>query len=78
MNHASNEKQQTHLTEGMKLPNQDMIRTLGEKEIYKYLVILLADSIKQVEMEDNIKKDISEELESYSRQDYVAETLSKE
>ena len=26
-----------HLTEGMELSNQDKIRTLGEKETYKYL-----------------------------------------
>ena len=39
-----------HLTNGMKLQNQDKIRTLGEKEAYKYLVILEADTIKQVEM----------------------------
>ena len=35
-----------HLTDGMKLPNQDKIRTLGEKETYKYLGILEADTIK--------------------------------
>ena len=40
----------------MELPNQDNIRTLGEKEIYKYLGILEADTIKQVEMNDKIKK----------------------
>ena len=35
-----------HLTDGMELPNKDKIRTLGEKEIYKYLGILEADTIK--------------------------------
>ena len=39
-----------HLTDGMELPNQDKIRTLGEKETYIYLGILEADTIKQVEM----------------------------
>ena len=39
-----------HLADGMELPNQDKIRTLGEKETYKYLSILEADTIKQVEM----------------------------
>ena len=29
-----------HLTNGMELPNKDKIRTLGEKESYKYLGIL--------------------------------------
>ena len=35
-----------HLTDGMELPNQDKIRTLGGKETYKYLDILEADTIK--------------------------------
>ena len=41
----------------MKLPSQDKIRKLGEKETYKYLGILEADTIKQVEMKDKIKKE---------------------
>ena len=45
-----------HLTDGMKLPNQDKIRTLGEKETYKYLGILEANTIKQMEMKDKIQK----------------------
>ena len=63
-----------HLIDGMELPNQDKIRTLGEKETYKYLGILKADTIKEAEMKEKRKK----ELESYSRQNYLAETLSKE
>ena len=35
-----------HLTDRMELPNQDKIRTLGEKETYKYFGILEADTIK--------------------------------
>ena len=35
---------------GIKLPNQVVIRTLEEKETYKYLGILEADTIKQVEI----------------------------
>ena len=46
-----------HLTDGLELPSQDKIRTLGEKETSKYLVILEAESIKQVEMKDKIKKE---------------------
>ena len=42
-----------HLTEGMELTNQDKIRRLGEKETYKYLGILEADTIKQEEMQKN-------------------------
>ena len=67
-----------HLMDSMELPNQDKIRTLGEKETYTYFVILVDDTIKQVQIKEKIRKDISGEPESYSRQNYVAETLSKE
>ena len=46
-----------HMTDGMELPNHDKIRTLGEKKTYKYLGILEADTIKQVEMKDKIQKE---------------------
>ena len=42
-----NEKQ--HITDEIDLPNHAKIRTLGEKETYKYFGILEADSIKQDE-----------------------------
>ena len=45
------------LTDGIELPNQDKIRTLAENETYKYLGILEADTIKQVEMKERIKKE---------------------
>ena len=68
-----------HLTGGMELPNQDKIRTIGEKETYKYLGILEADTIKQVDMkEKKIRKNISGNPESYLRQNDLAETFSKE
>ena len=68
-----------HLTDGIEPPNQDKIRTLAENETYKYLGILEADTIKQVGMKNKIqKKNISGELENYSRQNSTAETLSKE
>ena len=67
-----------HMTDGMELPNQDKIRTLGENETYKYLGILEADSIKRVEMKDKIQKEYlrgnRKLLETYS----LAETSSKE
>ena len=44
------------MTKGIELPNQGNIRTLGEKETYKYLGILEADTIKQAEMKEKIKK----------------------
>ena len=40
----------------MELPNQGKIRMLGENETYKYLGILEADTIKQVQMKDKVKK----------------------
>ena len=46
-----------HLTDGMELPNQDKIRTFAENETYKYLGILGADTVKQVEMKDKIQKE---------------------
>ena len=46
-----------HMTDGMELPNQEKIRTLGENETYKYLGILEADTVKQVEMKDKIQKE---------------------
>ena len=44
-----------HMTDKMELPNQDKIRTLRENETYKYLGILKADTIKQVEMKEKIQ-----------------------
>ena len=67
-----------HLTDGMELPNQDKIRILGEKETYEFLGILKSDTIKQVEMEEKSKQNITRVLKIYSRQNYRSETLSKE
>ena len=46
-----------HMTDGIELPNHDKIRTLKENETYKYLGILEADTIKQVQMKDKIRKE---------------------
>ena len=46
-----------YTTDGIELPNHDKIRTLGEEETDKYLGILEADTIKQVEMKDKIRKE---------------------
>ncbi len=46
-----------YLTDGIELPNQDKIRTLAENETYKYYGILEANTIKQVEMKNNIQKE---------------------
>ena len=52
-----------HMAERMELVNQEKIRTLGEKETYKCLGILKADTIKQAEIKE---KNISGERENYS------------
>ena len=49
------------MTEGIELPNQEKIRTLGEKENYKYLGILEANTIKQTNMKEKILKCVSQE-----------------
>ena len=41
-----------HRTDGMELPNQDKFRKLRENETYKYLGILEADTIKQVQIKE--------------------------
>ena len=45
------------MTNGMELPNQEEIKTLGEKKTFKYLGILEADTIRQVEMKEEIQKE---------------------
>ena len=37
-----------HLTDGIEIPNKDKIRTLGEKETYKYLGNLEADTVNDL------------------------------
>ena len=46
--------------EDIERPNQERIRTLRETEIYKYLGILEAETIKQVEMKKKLQKSISD------------------
>ena len=65
------------MTDGMELPNQEKIRTLGEKETHKYLGILKADTIKHVEMKGMFLKNTSGERENFSKSNYIAEISSK-
>ena len=69
-----------YMTDGMELLIHDTISKLEVKETYKYLGILETDTVKQVEMKDKTlkKKSISGELENYSKQNSLAETLSNE
>ena len=46
MCHVHNEEWKRQTMEGIELPNQERIRTFGEKENYKYLGILEVDTIK--------------------------------
>ena len=46
-----------HKTDGIELLNQNKMRTLAENETYKYLGILEADTIKQVERKNKIQKE---------------------
>ena len=64
--------------EAEELPNKERIRILGEKEIYKFLWILEADTIKQVEMREKKEtKNISCKLKKFSKLSYIAEISSK-
>ena len=45
------------MTEGVKLPNKEKTRTLGEKGTNKYLKILETVTIKQVKRKEKIKKE---------------------
>ena len=68
-----------HLTDGIELPNQDKIRTLAENETYKYLGNLGGWHHQTSQnKKTKLKKNITGEIENYSRQNSIAETLSKE
>ena len=63
------------MTEEIELINQDKIRTLGEKETYKYFVILEADTIRI--WKKKLRYAISEERENFSKPNYIAEISLK-
>ena len=46
-----------HTADRIELPNQNKMRTLGENKTYKYLGILEANTIRQVQMKDKIQKE---------------------
>ena len=46
-----------HLMDRLELPNKHKVRTLRKRENYKYLWTLKADTRKQEEMEEKIKKE---------------------
>ena len=54
------------ITEGIELPNQERIRTLGEKENHKYLSILEANAMKISQMRKR-KMWTSDNQENFSK-----------
>ena len=54
-------------TEGVEVPSEVVIRTPREKETYKYLGILEADTIKQAEMKEKIKKRVTQKNQKITR-----------
>ena len=66
-----------HMTDRMELPTQDKIRTLAEKETYKFLVILEVDTTKQVEIKEKIKKEYLRKTRKLLEKNYIAGTVSK-
>ena len=56
MFYANDEKRKRTNNRRKELLYQERIKTLGEKETYKYLGILEVDTIKQVKMKEKLKK----------------------
>ena len=66
MHHASNEKQQKTPDGRNGTTKSRKIRTLREKEIYNYSGILEADTIKQVERKEKIKKELIKGINTWA------------
>ena len=66
------------ITKEIDRPNQEKIRTLGEKETYKNLEILEVDVIEQAEMTQKYYKRVSLENKKTSRNQTIKQNLTKE
>ena len=77
MCHSNNESGKQHITEGIKLPNQEEIRMIREKETYKYLGILEVDTIKQVEMKEKILKEYFKRTRKLQETKLYSKNLTK-
>ena len=65
------------LTDGMELPNQDKFRTLGEKrKPTNTRVSKRLTPTNKRKWKIKFKKSVAGELENYSRQNFLAKTLS--
>ena len=53
----------------MELLNQDKIRTLAENKTYKYLGILEAETIKQLQMKQNLSRGFAEYMFQEKREE---------
>ena len=74
MCHANNQKPKKTKDER----DQEKTRSLGEKEIYKYLGILETDTIKQVETkEKNLKRIHQENEKNFLKLNYKAKISAK-
>lgn len=49
-------KRKLETSESIELPNQENTRVPGEYDTYKYLRFLVADTIKSIEMKEEIEK----------------------
>ena len=58
-----------HKADDFELPNHVVIKRLGEKETYKHLGILEADTMKQVGMRE--KKYVSQKSQKVTRDKYL-------
>ena len=80
---ANNDKKLETLIDSVRIYSQDIGMEFGIEKCTMLVMkshkrhLTVADTIKRVEMKDKIKN-ISEEQESYSRQNYQTETVSKE
>ena len=63
--------------EGIEIPNQENIRTLGEKESYKFLGILEVDNIKQPETKEKVRKEYLRRRITLPKLSSTAEMTSK-
>ena len=64
------------MRDGIELPSQERVRTLGEIETYDDLRILKTDTIKETEMKEKkkLKKRISDEVENFMKPRFAAVT----
>ena len=71
------EGRKREITERIELLNQERMRMLGKKENYKYLVILEANTIKQMKMKEKITKEYLRQMRKLPETSSVAEISLK-